>query len=81
MFFDNLLELEIVDILILKTILGKNPISTGVRINLKDNEWKIKQFVEKYNGKVMIIDMIKDVDLGIGYDMNSYQDINQLMML
>ena len=49
-------------------------------INLKDNEWKIKQFVEDYNGKVMIIDMLKDVDLGIGYDMNSYQDINQLMM-
>lgn len=24
--------------------------------------------------------MLKDVDLGIGYDMNSYQDINQLMM-
>jgi len=35
MFFDNLLELEIADMLILKTILGKNPISTGVRINLK----------------------------------------------
>ena len=49
-------------------------------INLKDNKWKIKQFVEDYNDKVMIIDMLKDVDLGIGYDMNSYQDINQLMM-
>lgn len=49
-------------------------------INLKNNEWQIKDFAEKYNGKVMIIDMLKDINLGIGYDMNSYQDINQLMM-
>lgn len=50
-------------------------------IDLKDNEWIIKKFAEDYNGKVMIFDMLKDIDLGVGYDMNSYQDINQLMIL
>ncbi len=49
-------------------------------IDLKDNEWIIKKFAEDYNGKVIIFDMLKDIDLGVGYDMNSYQDINQLMM-
>ena len=51
-----------------------------LKVNLKDNEYKIKEFVEDYNGKVMIIDMFKDVDFGMSYNINDYQDIAQNLM-
>lgn len=50
------------------------------QVNLFDNEYKIKEFAEDYNGKFIIIDMLKDVDLGIHYDINSYQDVGQKLL-
>ena len=50
------------------------------QVNVFDNEYKIKEFAEDYNGKFLIIDMLKDVDLGIHYDINSYQDVGQKLL-
>lgn len=49
-------------------------------IKLLDIEYEIHQFATEYNGKFLIIDMLKDMDFGISYDINSYQDIAQLLM-
>lgn len=40
----------------------------------------IQEFVTELNGKVLIIDMLKDVDLGVDYDINSYQDVGQKLL-
>ena len=45
-------------------------------INFRDIEYEIKEFAEEYNGKILILDMLKD----ISYDINSYQDIAQKLM-
>lgn len=49
-------------------------------INFSDIEFEIKQFAEEYGGKVLILDMLKDIDFGIYYDINNYQDISQKLM-
>ena len=49
-------------------------------IKLLDIEYEIHQFATEYNGKFLIIDMLKDMDFGISYDINSYQDISQKLM-
>lgn len=46
-------------------------------ISLKDLEYDIKTFVEEYNGKLIILDMLKDIDFGVQYDINNYQDVAQ----
>ena len=52
----------------------------SLKVNLKDNEYLIKEFAEEYNGKVLIIDMLKDIDFGISYNINDYQDVAQSLM-
>ena len=37
-------------------------------ISLNDLEHDIKSFAEEYNGKLIILDMLKDIDFGIQYD-------------
>lgn len=50
-----------------------------VSINLRDLEYDIKCFAEDKNGKLIIIDMLKDIDFGIEYDLNSYTDISKVL--
>ena len=52
----------------------------SMRVNLNDIEYLIKEFAEEQNGKAMVIDMIKDIDFGVSYDINSYQDVAQNLM-
>ena len=49
-------------------------------INFSDIEYEVKEFAEEYNGKILILDMLKDISFDIGYDINSYQDIAQKLM-
>lgn len=46
-------------------------------ISLNDLEHDIKTFAEEYNGKLIILDMLKDIDFGVQYDINNYQDVSQ----
>lgn len=46
-------------------------------ISLRDLEYDIKVFAEDYNGRLIILDMLKDIDFGVNYDINNYQDIAQ----
>lgn len=46
-------------------------------ISLKDLEHDIKAFAEEYNGKLIILDMLKDIDFRVQYDINNYQDVSQ----
>lgn len=48
-----------------------------VNISLRDLEYDIKTFAEEYNGKLIILDMLKDIDFGVQYDINNYQDVAQ----
>lgn len=49
-------------------------------VSIFDIEPKIAEFANDKNGKVLIIDMIKDFNLGINYDINSYQDVGQKLL-
>ncbi|MFI3261168.1 MAG: AAA family ATPase [bacterium] len=49
-------------------------------INLASIEDSLKLFSEHYKGKVVIIDMLKDIDIGINYDINNYQDVCQRIL-
>ena len=49
-------------------------------INFMDIEYQIKEFAEEFNGRILILDMLKDIDFNIAYDINSYQDISQKLM-
>lgn len=50
-------------------------------ISLFDIEYKISTFADdKTTNKVVIIDMLKDMDLGISYDINDFQDVAQKLM-
>ena len=46
-------------------------------ISLRDLEYDIKTFAEDYKGKLIILDMLKDIDFGVQYDINNYQDVAQ----
>ena len=45
-----------------------------------DIEYQVKEFAEELNGRILILDMLKDIDFNITYDINSYQDISQKLM-
>lgn len=45
-----------------------------------DIEYQVKEFAEELNGRILILDMLKDIDFNISYDINSYQDISQKLM-
>ncbi|MDO4996930.1 MAG: AAA family ATPase [Bacilli bacterium] len=49
-------------------------------INFMDIEYQVKEFAEELNGRILILDMLKDINFGVGYDINSYQDISQKLM-
>ena len=49
-------------------------------INFMDIEYQVKEFAEELNGRILILDMLKDIDFNISYDINSYQDISQKLM-
>lgn len=49
-------------------------------VSIFDFEIDIKTFTEQHKGKVVILDMLKDINLGIDYDINSYQDIGQKLL-
>lgn len=49
-------------------------------IDLRDMEYDIKCFSEEHGGRLIIIDMLKDIDFGVEYDINSYQDVAQKVM-
>ncbi len=51
-----------------------------INISLRDLELEIKTFSEENNGRLIIIDMLKDIDFGIEYDINNYQDIAQKVL-
>ena len=46
-------------------------------LSLMDLEIKIKDFAEDHKGKLVIIDMISGINLGVSYDLNNYQDMGQ----
>lgn len=50
-------------------------------ISIFDHEWEIADFAgDKTTNKLVIIDMLKDMDLGISYDINDFQDVAQKLM-
>ena len=50
-------------------------------ISIFDHEWEIADFAgDKTTPKLVIMDMLKDIDLGISYDINDFQDIAQKLM-
>ncbi len=50
-------------------------------ISILDHEEEIADFSgDKAKNKLVIIDMLKDMDLGISYDINDFQDVAQKLM-
>ena len=49
-------------------------------INFMDIEYQVKEFAEELNGRILILDMLKDIDFNTSYDINSYQDISQKLI-
>lgn len=49
-------------------------------VNLFDIEYEIKNYSDLNKTKVLIIDMFKDFNIGIQYDINDFQDISQKVM-
>ena len=48
--------------------------------NLNELEVDIMEFAKYKDGRVLIIDMLKDVNVGIDYDINNYQDVGQKLL-
>lgn len=46
-------------------------------LNLDNLESEFQDFKTKYQGKLVIIDMLYGIDVGINYDINNYQDMGQ----
>lgn len=49
-------------------------------ISIFDFEVDIHEFANYKNGRFIIMDMLKDINLGIDYDINNYQDIGQKLL-
>ncbi|MCI8498216.1 MAG: AAA family ATPase [Bacilli bacterium] len=50
-------------------------------MSIFDREWETADFAgDKTTNKLVIIDMLKDMDLGISYDINDFQDVAQKLM-
>lgn len=47
--------------------------------NLRDMKIEFKTFSEDLNGKLVIIDMLKDIQFDFNYDINNYQDIDKAL--
>ena len=50
------------------------------KVSIFDFEVDLMEFSKYKNGKLVIIDMLKDTNLGIDYDINSYQDVGQKLL-
>lgn len=50
------------------------------RICLSDIEYKLASHSDENINKLLIIDMLKDFDIGIDYDINDFKDISQKLM-
>lgn len=49
-------------------------------VSIFDFEVDLAEFSSSKNGKIVIIDMLKDTNLGVDYDINSYQDVGQKLL-
>ena len=49
-------------------------------VNLNELEVDIMEFAKYKDGRVLIIDMLKDTNVGIDYDINNYQDVGQKLL-
>lgn len=49
-------------------------------VSIFDIEVHINEFAKSMNGKIIIMDMLKDINLGIAYDINNYQDVGQKLL-
>ena len=49
-------------------------------VSILDFEVDLMEFSKYKNGRLVIIDMLKDTNLGIDYDINNYQDIGQKLL-
>ena len=49
-------------------------------VSIFDFEIDLLEFSKYKNGKFIIIDMLKNTNLGIYYDINSYQDVDQKLL-
>ena len=49
-------------------------------VSIFDFEVDLMEFSKYKNGKLVIIDMLKDTNLGINYDINNYQDVGQKLL-
>ena len=49
-------------------------------VSILDFEVDIATFAHEKNGKLVIMDMLKDIDLAIDYDINNYQDVGQKLL-
>ena len=47
------------------------------QISILKVEKEIAEFTEKYNGKLVFIDMFNGINFGNNYDLNNYQDMSQ----
>lgn len=49
-------------------------------VNFMDLEVDIMEFAKYKNGRLLIIDMLKDTNVGVDYDINNYQDVGQKLL-
>ena len=49
-------------------------------LSLFDFEVELSEFASKKSGRFVIFDMLKDINFGISYDLNSYQDMGQKVL-
>ena len=49
-------------------------------VSIFDFEVDLIEFSKYKNGKLVIVDMLKDTNLGIDYDINNYQDVGQKLL-
>lgn len=49
-------------------------------VSIFDFEVDLMEFSKYKNGRLVIIDMLKDTNLGIDYDINNYQDVGQKLL-
>ena len=54
---------------------GKNQ-----NVSIFDIEYELSEFSDPDHTRLLIIDMMKDFDAGVGYDINDFQDIAQKLM-
>lgn len=49
-------------------------------VSIFDIEADIAKFADNKNGRFLIIDMLKDINLGVDYNLNDYQDVAQKLL-